>query len=100
MEVHSCVNGLDRLLTSARGRPSVAVHAAEYRHGRCARNAERKTIRDADTIPRSRAHNQVIQSLEADGTLVSQDVKETHKLAVQVARCQHDQRQESLVVVM
>jgi hypothetical protein len=27
MEVHCCVNGLDRLLTSARGRPSDAAHA-------------------------------------------------------------------------
>ena len=31
---------------------------------------------------------------------MSQDVKETHKLAVKAARCRHNQRQESLVAVL
>jgi hypothetical protein len=36
---------------------------------------------------------------EADGTLVSQDVKKTHEFAVQAARCRHNQREKGLVVV-
>ena len=36
---------------------------------------------------------------EADGTPVSQEVKETHKFAMETARCRHNQREESLVVV-
>jgi hypothetical protein len=64
VEVYCCVNGLDLLLTNARGRPSVVTHA----EGNClstgeadARDAGRKTIHDADTIPSSWAHNQVLQ---------------------------------------
>ena len=36
---------------------------------------------------------------EADGTLVSQDVKKTHEFAVEAARCRHNQREKGLVVV-
>ena len=37
---------------------------------------------------------------EADSEPVNQNVKETHDLTVEAARCRHNQRQESLVVVM
>ena len=33
----------------------------EHQQGRCARDAERKRIHDADIVPRNRAHNQVLQ---------------------------------------
>ena len=36
---------------------------------------------------------------EADGPLVSQDVQETHKFAVEAAGCRHNQREKGLVVV-
>ena len=36
---------------------------------------------------------------EADGPLVSQDVQETHKFAVEAAGCLHNQREKGLVVV-
>jgi hypothetical protein len=36
---------------------------------------------------------------EEDGTLVSQDVKETHEFTVETARCRHNQREKGLVVV-
>jgi hypothetical protein len=36
---------------------------------------------------------------EADGTLVSQDVKKTHEFNVETARCRHTQREKGLVVV-
>ena len=36
---------------------------------------------------------------EADGALVSQDVKKTHEFTVETARCRHNQREKGLVVV-
>ena len=36
---------------------------------------------------------------EADGPLVSQDVQETHKFAVEAVGCRHNQREKGLVVV-
>ena len=81
----------------------------EHLQGQCACDAERKTIHDADTIPRNRARNQqfllatrlVTKGVkEVDCAPVSQNVKETHKLTVEAARCRHNQRQESLVAVM
>ena len=36
---------------------------------------------------------------EADGTLVSQEVKETREFAVEAAGCRHNQREKGLVVM-
>ena len=90
------------MLTSARRRPSVATHA----EGNCLSASKS----DAHAMLKEKRSTTLTQFLvtglitkcfkEADGTLVSQDVKETHKLAVEAAGCRHNQRQESLVVIM
>ena len=84
MEIHCCVNGLDWLLTSARGRPNVAAHA----EGNCLSASKS----DARTMLKEKRSTTLTQFLvtglitkcfkEADGEPVSQDVKETYKLAV------------------
>jgi hypothetical protein len=37
---------------------------------------------------------------EADGPLVSQDVQETHKFAVEAAGCRHNQREKGPVIIL
>ena len=96
------VNGLDRSKTSARGRPSVTAHTEGRGLSTCKANARAMLKEERSmTLTQFLATGLVTKGVkEADSALVSQNVKETHKLTVEAARCRHNQRQESLVAVM
>ena len=95
------VKGLERPLASARGRPSVTAHTkgSGLSTGKADARAMLKEKR-ATALTQFFVARPIIKSgEEANGTPVSQDVKETHKFAMETARCRHNQREESLVVV-
>ena len=88
-EVHGIVNGLDRSQTSARGRPSVTAHTEGSSLSTCKANA-RVMLKEkrSTTLTQFLVTGLVTKGVkEADSAPVRQKVKETHKLAVEAARC-------------
>ena len=78
------VKGLERPLASARGRPSVTAHTegSGLSTGKANARAMLKEKR-ATTLTQFLVARLVIEcGKEADGTPVSQDVKETHKFTM------------------
>ena len=91
-----------RTPTGGRSQPSVTAHTkgSGLSTGKANEHAMLKEKR-ATTLTQFLVTRLVIQGgEEADGTLVSQDVKKTHEFTVETARCRQNQREEGLVRVM